>query len=738
MRKPILSALALFAATIAAHAQSNPGLIRNQVPTAAQWNSYFSSKTDYLGFTPVNPSNITGTSPITITPVGTTGVNVSCSTCTSSSVTDHAVAIGTGGGSLNPAGPLTTGQLLIGVTGSDPVACSDCSIAGNFTAAAGGIIAGHSLISRGALQGANWAANQITLDHNGTTTARIYAWGPDASTNGILSLNTVRSDGTNTILSQQIYGDGHALFNAGIASTSTSNGSVVINGGLGLGGQINAGSSIHITPIADSARFFLDKPAGAFSNFLVGTTAGSLRWEILLGNATLETGSNAGSNFVIARLNDAGDTVLGTPIAIARDTGIVTFAQNITLTGSSSGTTVVAATAAASGTITIPAATDTLMGKSTPDVMTNKTLDTAGTGNVFKIAGTTITSISGNVAKVASATGALTVGDCVTIDANHNLIAAGGACTTGGAGGTVSIGTAGNLPYYAGTGTTVIGNANFNVAAGVLTLGIASSVQGGLIVAGNTDNQFSINTGVSAYTVLQFKSGITIFGGATSDDSLYLSGVTGVNIRIGSNNIASFQGTGTLYLGANGIGNGLLALEGTTSGQAVITAQAVAGTPTITVPTGSGTIATAASTGLVLNTTTGALTGDIATDTNVWSATANKLVDAAHINSAGAIIPLTPGTNVAVDMTTGINFSLAMGGPYTLSAPSGTVNGRSGCFVLTQDGTGGRTLAYNAVYKYAGGIAPVLSTAPAAVDLLCYFVKDSSNIMLTLNANMTH
>lgn len=47
-----------------AFAQSSPGLYYGQVPTAAQWNSYFASKQDTLGFTPVNKAGDTMLGPL--------------------------------------------------------------------------------------------------------------------------------------------------------------------------------------------------------------------------------------------------------------------------------------------------------------------------------------------------------------------------------------------------------------------------------------------------------------------------------------------------------------------------------------------------------------------------------------------------------------------------------------------------------------------------------------------------
>jgi hypothetical protein len=53
MKRPALFAAAYLALSIYdASAQSNPGLVSGQVPTAQQWNSYFSGKVDYLQVAP--------------------------------------------------------------------------------------------------------------------------------------------------------------------------------------------------------------------------------------------------------------------------------------------------------------------------------------------------------------------------------------------------------------------------------------------------------------------------------------------------------------------------------------------------------------------------------------------------------------------------------------------------------------------------------------------------------------
>lgn len=138
-----------------------------------------------------------------------------------------------------------------------------------------------------------------------------------------------------------------------------------------------------------------------------------------------------------------------------------------------------------------------------------------------------------------------------------------------------------------------------------------------------------------------------------------------------------------------------------------------------------------------LSNATAGCSNAIASAAEIAAAAANRTVDAAGLSAAGALVSLVDAATIDVNMATGVNFTVTLGGNRTLGAPSNTQAGRSGCIFLVQDGTGNRTLAYNAVWKFASGVDPVLSTAAGAVDMLCYIVRDSSNIMATITLNMS-
>lgn len=98
----------------------------------------------------------------------------------------------------------------------------------------------------------------------------------------------------------------------------------------------------------------------------------------------------------------------------------------------------------------------------------------------------------------------------------------------------------------------------------------------------------------------------------------------------------------------------------------------------------------------------------------------------------GTVVPLTDGTSIATDLSLGNNFSVTLGGNRTLANPSNVTAGQAGVIVITQDGTGSRTLAYGSYWKFAGGTAPTLTITASAVDVLVYYVESSTRITARL------
>ena len=150
----------------------------------------------------------------------------------------------------------------------------------------------------------------------------------------------------------------------------------------------------------------------------------------------------------------------------------------------------------------------------------------------------------------------------------------------------------------------------------------------------------------------------------------------------------------------------------------------------------SSTMATSIGTRLPL--AGGTLTGILsATDVYVSALAvgANALLGKdIHIEKAAVadIQALTDGTNIAVDLNTGQNFTVTLAGNRTLSNPTNCVAGQVGSIFVVQDGTGSRTLAYGTSWDFPGGTAPTLSTDAAAIDRIDYIVHTSTDVHAVL------
>lgn len=103
----------------------------------------------------------------------------------------------------------------------------------------------------------------------------------------------------------------------------------------------------------------------------------------------------------------------------------------------------------------------------------------------------------------------------------------------------------------------------------------------------------------------------------------------------------------------------------------------------------------------------------------------------------GAVVALTDGATITPNFNDSNNYSLTIGGNRTLANPTNITAGQSGVIVITQDGTGGRTLAFGSYWDFSGGTAPTLTTAASAVDVLVYYVNSTTSITASLISNIS-
>ena len=246
-----------------------------------------------------------------------------------------------------------------------------------------------------------------------------------------------------------------------------------------------------------------------------------------------------------------------------------------------------------------------------------------------------------------------------------------------------------------------------NVTGTVVTTGDTGSVTSTMILDGtiaNADISASAEIAVSklangtARQLLQTDSGGSGVEFTSNVDIPGTLDVTGV---------ATFDST-TTFVG-NATFNGSIIFEGAT-------ADANETTLTVTDPTADRTI-----------------TLPDATTTVAGLAVAQAFTK----GQAGTPVALTDASSVAVDLSLANNFTLTLAGNRTLAAPTNVTAGQSGVIVVTQDGTGSRTLAYNSIYKFAGGTAPTLTTTASAVDVLAYYVESSTRITVTSLLNVS-
>lgn len=86
---------------------------------------------------------------------------------------------------------------------------------------------------------------------------------------------------------------------------------------------------------------------------------------------------------------------------------------------------------------------------------------------------------------------------------------------------------------------------------------------------------------------------------------------------------------------------------------------------------------------------------------------------------------LVDAATINWDVRAGVVAKVTLGGNRTLVAPTGLADGGTYILRVIQDGTGSRTLSYNAVFKWSRAVPPTLTTTANGIDIIT-FVSDGT------------
>ena len=114
---------------------------------------------------------------------------------------------------------------------------------------------------------------------------------------------------------------------------------------------------------------------------------------------------------------------------------------------------------------------------------------------------------------------------------------------------------------------------------------------------------------------------------------------------------------------------------------------------------------------------------------------ADDLITSAKLNYTEST--LTDQATVTWDASTQDVCKLTLGGNRTLAAPTNNSTGQFISILVIQDGTGSRTLTWNAVFEFAEDTAPTLTTTASKGDVFVFRYNGSKWLEVGRNQNLT-
>ena len=114
---------------------------------------------------------------------------------------------------------------------------------------------------------------------------------------------------------------------------------------------------------------------------------------------------------------------------------------------------------------------------------------------------------------------------------------------------------------------------------------------------------------------------------------------------------------------------------------------------------------------------------------------ADDLVTSAKLNYSETT--LTDGSTITWDASTQDVAKVTLGGNRTLGSASNGTTGQFISLLIIQDGTGSRTLTWNAAYEFASDTAPTLTTTTNLGDVFVFRYNGSKWLEVGRNQALT-
>jgi hypothetical protein len=118
-----------------------------------------------------------------------------------------------------------------------------------------------------------------------------------------------------------------------------------------------------------------------------------------------------------------------------------------------------------------------------------------------------------------------------------------------------------------------------------------------------------------------------------------------------------------------------------------------------------------------------------------------RIEDGAHMSLAAAAVnpeaTLTDASTISWNVLTSPVAKVTLGANRTLGAGSGAITGQFVSLLIIQDGTGSRTVSFNAVYEFKEDTAPTLTTTANKGDLFVFRYNGSKFLEVGRNQALT-